>query len=344
MRNEKIRGLTILIAAYNASDLIEETLKRILEMQKLPDLPWEVLIIDNNSKDDTAQKARQFWGNSPNLRILNETRQGTGYAKFRGMQEASYAYIGFVDQDNWLSPDWILKAVGYLDHSPEAALVCGRGRPIFGSEEPAWFRRFQLNFAVGPQAQKNGPSENHNQFFYNAGSIMRKAAFDEMLDLGFSPIMKSRADGQLLSGEDTELQAILRLLGWQIHYQDDLRFEHYMPQKRLTRSYFRRFREGLGASSVYLGIYRNALRSLESRGPIPVINWKRELLRSFMDTIRDPAAIVASIFPRFASNYRVAKYWSRLGEFRERLKIASGFEEVQKERIAWLENISRSRR
>jgi len=340
VRKENIRGLTILIAAYNASDLIEETLRRIIEMEKVPDLPWEVLLIDNNSTDDTVEKARRVWGESTNLRILGETQQGTGYAKFRGLKEAKYAYVGFVDQDNWLDRNWMLKTVLHLDNNPEAALICGKGTPIFETEEPAWFQRFQQNFAVGPQAQVNGLSDNINQYFYNAASIIRKSAFDEMLDLGFFPIMKSRTHGQLLSGEDTEVQAILRLLGWQIHYQDDIKFEHFMPKTRLTLAYFRRFREGLGASSVYLGIYRNAFNSQTNHGKIPVINWRKALARSFVNTISDPAAIIASLLPKYASNYRVAKYWSRLGEFRERVNIGSQFDDVQEKLIAWLEKIS----
>jgi len=56
-------GLTILITTFNASSMIEETLSRLMTMEKVSGLAWEVLIVDNNSTDDTVEKARKFWDN-----------------------------------------------------------------------------------------------------------------------------------------------------------------------------------------------------------------------------------------------------------------------------------------
>ncbi len=58
IKGDLARGLSILIACYNASDLIAQTLTRLLEMEKVPDLPWEVLIVDNNSTDNTLEIVR----------------------------------------------------------------------------------------------------------------------------------------------------------------------------------------------------------------------------------------------------------------------------------------------
>lgn len=332
------RGLTILITTYNASSLIQETLKRLSEMDKVEDLPWEVLIVDNNSTDDTLDRARKLWKESAELRIVNEPQQGTGYAIFRGMSEAKYAYIGIVDQDNWVHSSWMRKAVGYLDSAPRAAMICAKGTPVFETTPPKWFDRFQQSFAVGPQSTTNGAVQDINRFFYNAGSILRKAAFADLVDLGFTPIMQSRVKNQLLSGDDTELQILLRLRGWEVHYQDDIMFEHFMPAKRLHMDYFRKFRQGLGATSVYLDLYRQALKvRSEQIGPFKV-NWKALLRNSLINLLKDPLAVAASLLPRYASNYRVAKYWSRLGEFRERFRLKSELESTQRQLIQWLES------
>jgi hypothetical protein len=166
---------------------------------------------------------------------------------------------------------------------------------------------------------------------------MRKAAFDDLQNLGFKPIMKSRSGQQLLSGEDTELQIMLRFRGWEIHYQDDIRFEHYMPSKRLTLNYFRRFRQGLGATSVYLGLYRNLLKAQNERLRTGTEDWRKLLINSFLTIIKDPLAIVASLVPKYGSNYRVAKYWSRLGEFRERFRLRSSLVTTQSKLFDWLD-------
>ena len=41
-------GITILIACFNASSIIEKTLDCLMKMHRIPDFPWEVLLVDNN--------------------------------------------------------------------------------------------------------------------------------------------------------------------------------------------------------------------------------------------------------------------------------------------------------
>ncbi|HNY84073.1 MAG TPA: glycosyltransferase [Anaerolineaceae bacterium] len=333
-------GLTIVIATYNACGLIEKTLDCLLKMEKVSGLPWEILVVDNNSTDGTPEFVRSLWKDPSRLRILNEPNQGTGFAKFRGMIEAKYTYIGFVDQDNWVDSDWMLTAIKAIESASKAAVICGRGMPVFGAEKPKWFDRYQQNYAVGRQAEKDGCVSDPNRFLYAAGSILRKSAFDDLIDLGFRPILQSRAGKQLLSGEDTELQILLRLRGWEIHYQDDISFRHYMPPQRLTRDYFIRFRKGLGASSVYLQIYRDFVKRTSGPQKDDQLNWFKLLLRSLWQCLRDPMAIAVSLFPRFTGNFRVAKYWLRLGELLERLRLGSKLHATQQKTSTWLAQLS----
>ncbi|MFA5612108.1 MAG: glycosyltransferase [Anaerolineaceae bacterium] len=339
---KKQRGLTFVIATYNASWLIEETLKHLMKMHIVPQLSWEVLLIDNNSTDDTIERAKQIWQSDAELRIIREEQQGTGYAKFRGMQEAKYEYIGVVDQDNWVDEDWMLKAVEYLDIAPRAACVFGKGTPVFESTPPEWFERYQQNFAVGSQHQTNGGVNDEDCFFYAAGSILRKKAFDQLKSFGFKPILHSRAGSNLLSGEDTELQILLRLIGWELYYEEDLQFKHYMPAQRLTRQYFKKFRRGLGATSVYLNIYRNYRKQRRNLRYEHYGTWQSLMWKSIRRALGDPLAIAASFLPHYTANYRVAKFWSHEGEFMERLRIGSELQKTQESLYKWLDTITSS--
>lgn len=330
-------GLTIIVATYNASWLIEETLNHLQNMETVPQLPWEVLLIDNNSTDDTIERAKKIWQGDAELRIIQEKRQGTGYAKFKGMQEAKYDYIGIVDQDNWVALDWMLKAVEYLDHASLAASVFGKGTPVFESTPPEWFERYQQNFAVGSQYETNGPVNDENCFFYAAGSVLRKKAFTQLTKLGFRPILQSRAGSNLQSGEDTELQILLRMTGWELHYQDDLQFRHYMPAYRLTRQYFKKFRQGLGATSVYLNLYRKYQKEEMSVSFEHCNSWQSLIKQSFWRVLGDPLALVASFFPRYTANHRIAKFWSHQGEFLERFRIGSELQQTQRNLYEWLD-------
>lgn len=334
-------GMTILIACYNASSIIEQTLNCLMKLHRVQDFSWEVLLVDNNSTDNTIGLAKRIWKGDAELRIVHEERQGTGYAKLRGMQEAWYFYIGIVDQDNWLDEDWMQKAVHYMDQAPNAAFIFGKGAPIFETHKPDWFDRYQQNFAVGPQYSSNGLVLDPDRFFYAAGSVLRKEAFDQLMTLGFEPLLQSRTGTHLLSGEDTELQILLELLGWDLHYQEDLSFKHYMVKERLNRTYFRRLREGLGATSVYLNLYRNFQKQMMDESKSDSFSWRSLLLKSFIKVLRDPAALAASFFPQFTANFRVAQFWSRYGEFTERLRLGTGLQKTRDHLYQWLASLSK---
>lgn len=63
------------------------------------------------------------------------------------------------------------------------------------------------------------------------------------------------------------------------------------------------------------------------------------MLRSFLGVLSDPLAILASPMRQFASNYRVAKYWSKLGEFHERLSLRAELNNIQTDLFDWLDTI-----
>lgn len=337
--NNYQHGLTVLITTYNAASLIEKTLEHLQTMRTIPNLPWEVLVVDNNSKDDTLSLVKKVWKGRTELRIVCEKRQGTGFAQFTGMQQARYSYIGIVDQDNWVDEDWMEKGVTYLDQNPRAGLVCGKGTPVFEKAEPPWFKVYQQNFAVGPQHDSNGVIQNQNHLLYSAGSIFRKAAFDELVGYGFNPLMRSRSGHSLLSGDDSELEILLRMIGWEIHYMDDLNFQHYMPAHRLTRRYFIKLRRGLGATAVYLDLYRSYPKSRFGDIKSASNDWRSLLIRSFARVIRDPIALIASLLPNYEANFRVAKLWAEEGQFFERLACGSSLQETRNQLFAWLDSL-----
>lgn len=142
-----------------------------------------------------------------------------------------------------------------------------------------------------------------------------------------------------MSGEDTELQILLRLIGWDLHYQEDLHFRHYMPIDRLSPHYFKRFRKGLGTTSVYLSLYRSYQKQRINKSKPLSQSWRSLLHKSFLKMISDPAAIAANLFPQYTANFRVVKFWSHYGEFAERVRLSSGFEKTRNQLYRWLDSL-----
>ncbi|MBV8729549.1 MAG: glycosyltransferase family 2 protein, partial [Acidobacteriia bacterium] len=120
------RGVTIIICCHNAAERLVPTLRHLLAQQTSGAIPWEVLVVDNASTDGTAEVARSVWpaDHSAPLRVTVEPRLGLGYARARGLTEARYEYASFVDDDNWVGPQWIETVCTIFDGNPEIG-ACG---------------------------------------------------------------------------------------------------------------------------------------------------------------------------------------------------------------------------
>jgi cellulose synthase/poly-beta-1,6-N-acetylglucosamine synthase-like glycosyltransferase len=98
MTKSKIR-VSLVIPAYNE----ESYLRPCLEAAAAQDIPFfEIIVVDNNSTDKTAEIARTF----PGVRVVGETRQGKVYARNAGFTAARGDIIARIDADTILPPEW----------------------------------------------------------------------------------------------------------------------------------------------------------------------------------------------------------------------------------------------
>src|SRR5690606_25259887 len=97
----KQKSLTIglVIPAYNESETIEACLTAALQQSHPFD---EIIVVDNNSTDDTVERVRNF----PGVRVITEQKQGVTYARDTGFDIITTDVIGRIDADSLLDPDW----------------------------------------------------------------------------------------------------------------------------------------------------------------------------------------------------------------------------------------------
>ena len=89
--------VSIVIATYNRATLLRETVRSVLD-QRSGTVPFEVIVVDNNSGDDTAAVVGSMQASAgPTLRYVKETQQGNAYARNTGIRHASGSIIAFTD-------------------------------------------------------------------------------------------------------------------------------------------------------------------------------------------------------------------------------------------------------
>lgn len=289
-----IPSLSVVICCYNSASRLPETLRCIMRQQTAPGLTWEVVVVDNASTDNTADIARSTWERTDvALRVVAEPVPGLSHARLRGFQSARADLLAFVDDDNWLDDGWIDLALQTMREHPEVGICGGVNRAAFEGPEPAWFARHAASFAVGEQSGQAG-DVTAKDCLYGAGMIIRRPAWDDLHRARFQLLNSGRKGTALSSGEDTEIQLGLCLLGrWRIWYEPRLTAQHCMTAGRMTWTYLRRLYRGLGRSGVVCELYEVEIE--HRRRGHRADDHRMHLLWRFLTTLRALAPHLGSL-------------------------------------------------
>ncbi|MEO6549465.1 MAG: glycosyltransferase [Ferruginibacter sp.] len=260
MRMEK-DGISVIICCFNSSSRIEPTLRHLYLQQHIPIEKWEVILVDNASSDDTAAKAVVTWnsfsGIKPPIKIVNEDKQGLSFARHRGIQESNFKFVLFCDDDNWLNENYLADSLNIMSAQPQIGALGGKGSTVFEIAVPPHFWKNQDHvLAVGKQWKTAGDITMERGVLYGAGMVLNKTAYNILLEkYDFSFQVSDRIGENLASSGDHELCLALKRIGYKIFYSEDLKFEHYIPQKRTTIPYYKQLFLSFGKSDTMLMTY-----------------------------------------------------------------------------------------
>ena len=259
-------GVTVAICTYNGAGFLPATLSHLRAQIVSSGTPWEVLIVDNASTDNTAEVARRCWPrDSPTeLRIVEECKPGLSNARARAFSEARYEIVSFVDDDNWVCPEWVTRIAAVMTAHAEVGACGAVVEAQCATPPPDWCRRFYL-YSKWPVGDYVGDVSETLGVLMGSGLTIRACAYQEIAAKGFRQLASDRTGNLLMSGGDTELCLALRLAGWTLWLEPMIRLIHFIPSRRMDWRYFRDLVRGNGFSSVRLDPYFWALRSSRSR-------------------------------------------------------------------------------
>src|SRR5256885_6931960 len=109
--------LSVVVCTYNRCDLLEHCLHS-LEKQTIEKGLFEVIIIDNNSRDDTKQIVQKFTDRNPHFKYIFEGKQGLGYSRNRGYKESKYDWVAYVDDDAIIHSNYVERALWIISNYP----------------------------------------------------------------------------------------------------------------------------------------------------------------------------------------------------------------------------------
>lgn len=245
---------TVAIPTYNGATRLPQVLEKLRLQIQTEAINWEILVIDNNSTDNTAQVVQTYqqnWAQPFPLKYLFEPKQGLAFARQCAIAHASGTYVGFIDDDNLPAPDWVAEAFAFGQAQPQVGAYGGQIHGEFEVSPPADFKRIQSFLAIRERGSQPHPYKPSSLLLPpGAALVVRREAWCKHVPEQLTLI--GRVNGSNLSGEDYEALLYLHKAGWQIWYCPTMHTYHQIPQKRLERDYLIALASGSGLSICQL--------------------------------------------------------------------------------------------
>ena len=99
-----IKKISIIIPVYNVEKYIVQCINSTLH-QDLSENEYEILIIDDESPDQSVDLIKKQFYNIPSIKIISQKNKGLGGARNTGIKNASGEYLLFLDSDDFLLPN-----------------------------------------------------------------------------------------------------------------------------------------------------------------------------------------------------------------------------------------------
>lgn len=231
--------LSVVVPTFNRGRQLEPLLASLLA-QEPRGVRFEVVVVDNNSSDNTRDVVQAMAARAPagHLRYVFEPRQGVSHARNTGIASTTAPIIAFLDDDGQAGPDWVWSMKQAFDEHPEADCIGGRVVPRWVTPRPSWLTEPHW----GPIAIQDRPNPAYlnakqaSACLLGANFAFRREVFD--LIGGFSP--------DYPRNQDRELELRLWRRGRQGLYLPGMEVTVAVPADRLERRYHRRWQATTG--------------------------------------------------------------------------------------------------
>lgn len=216
--------LSIVVCTHNRAALLTDCVDSLLN-QTINKNRFEIIIVDNNSTDDTETIAIEIAKGNNNIKYLKEKIVGYSAPRNCGWKNASGNIIAYIDDDEIAAPDWLesIEKAFQTEETPD--IVGGIYLIKYDKMPPDWF----IESMGGNNTNRQKGILNQRKDCYLAGgNIAFKKKVLEKLN-GFSNNFNIK-NGFLLTGEDTDICQRAKNAGFKLFYDPDIKIYHRMNQ------------------------------------------------------------------------------------------------------------------
>lgn len=275
---------SVIIPTRDRAELLRLCLESLTRQTLAPE-DFEVIVVDNGSRDSTPEVAAAY-ATRLDLRCIAAPEPGLHVGRHAGMRAARSDVLMYADDDIEAQPTWV-EAVARAFGAPDVALVGGNNHPRFEGEPPAWLQRWWSEPVYKGRALGylsvldfgTGRFPLDPKFVWGCNFSIRRQALEAVG--GFHPdgvprdLLRLRGDGE------SHVANEVRERGWLTMFDSDASVNHLVSAERMTRAYFEQRGFAQGVSDSYTAVRRHCSASL------PVSQRSRARLRPALGALRE---------------------------------------------------------
>ena len=225
--------ISSIICTYNRGQVLGESLASFAAMSLPEDVAFELLVVDNNSSDDTASIANEFCARQPWARYVFEPTPGLSHARNRGIREARGEIVVFIDDDVYLDRNWAHAMLAAFANHPDASAVGGKIIPVFEAGRPEWLSDDLLVVYGHTPYGDSGRWLTYPELPIGANMAFRREVFESVGP--FDPRL-GRIGERLLSNEENDFFYRLNRRGRKVLYAPTPSYTTASPLREPHRS------------------------------------------------------------------------------------------------------------
>lgn len=237
--------ISVVICSYNRADYIIGAIES-LNQQTLPKHQFEVLVVDNNSIDNTGELVQHYISEHPgfHLHYLTESRQGASFARNTGVAFSKGWLLCFMDDDAIAEKDYLQNILDFFKTHSDANGLGGRIIPKYIPAEPKWMSHFVSSLVGNFDYSKEVEVFKPGKYPLESNMIVLKEDFTTIG--GFNTELPGVKGTLRIGGEGKDFFLRLQALGRKIYYDPSVVVQHVVEVKKLTPHYMYRVASGIG--------------------------------------------------------------------------------------------------
>ena len=225
--------ISVIVCTYNRDKILRKCVDGILKNSYSKER-YEIIIIDNNSSDNTRLICEEIIYKYKNVRYAFEGQTGLSAARNKGIKEAKGDILVFIDDDAFMNENYLQEVQSFFDENKNVVFAGGKINPIWNVEKPKWFTDDFASIIGETLYGDIDRKLNYPESPLGGNMIFRSSIFD--IIGGFNVDLGIKGE-KLYLGEENEICRKIVNLGYDVYYISNAIVDHIVHENKVNQRY-----------------------------------------------------------------------------------------------------------